>query len=108
MPSQIRCREIRRHIVQITILFGPQAFPNGVLIGKSIAVIHLIPITIFLIGHLKLEGAVVVYRYCDKVFCHGADIVHQLLRGGVFVSEELFFHGVQAMPSCIDCKRWAH
>ena len=38
--------KIRRHIVQVTILFGPQAFPNGVLIGKSIAVIHLIPITI--------------------------------------------------------------
>lgn len=28
--------KIRRHIVQVTILFGPQAFPNGVLIGKSI------------------------------------------------------------------------
>ena len=71
------------HVIQVMLLLGLQLFPNCIFVSDTVSVIHLIPITIFLIGHLEFEGAVIIRCHSDKFLGHRPDTVHQFLRRSV-------------------------
>ena len=57
--------KIVSHIVKVTILFALYKFTDCILIGNAVTVVYLKAISVFFIGHVNLEGTVIVNSYTN-------------------------------------------
>lgn len=62
--------------MKVVLLFSLYKLTDSLLVGNTITVVHLVPIAVFCIAHLKFEGTVIADGYADQFFGHGFDIRH--------------------------------
>ena len=68
-----------------------QQLTDRSLIVERIAVVHLIPIAIFLVRHTDLKRTVVVDGYGDQVRCHRLNVCQNRLRRVILSIDDALF-----------------